>query len=333
MGADIGRGVGAGGATYHTAVPRPALFLVLALLALLPACGWREEPVGARAELYPVEVADATGTPLVIQAEPQVIASFDPDATAMVEALGYEGRVVELEDVKDDEAIDAAAADLYLVPITTSDDDVARIQRLGGAPVFRYGAFDYRYDDVPRLVARLGLALGRGPEGVDLARTLGAEIRASLARAEDAGTSRVLLDGGGLFTALGPETEYGQLLATVGAESIVPQTTMLRFSALERADPDAWVLTEESTTTAEELRDPTSPLADIRAVAEGRIFELDPTRFGVTPELPRAIDELVAALHAPAVPLPEVTQPEDTETGTGTEPDESGTEGTGTGAG
>jgi ABC-type Fe3+-hydroxamate transport system substrate-binding protein len=106
---------------------------------------------------------------------------------------------------------------------------------------------------------------------------------------------------------------------------------MLRFSALERADPDAWVLTEESTTTAEELRDPTSPLADIRAVAEGRIFELDPTRFGVTPELPGAIDELVAALHAAPVPLPEVTQPEDTETGTGA--DEGGTEGTGTGGG
>lgn len=307
------------------------------MLALLPACGWREEPAGSRAEQYPVEVADAIGTPLVIPAEPQVVASLDPDATTMVAALGYEGRVVEIADLKDDEAIDEAAAGLYIVPITTSDDDVARIQRVGGAPVFRYGAFDYEYDDVPRLVARLGLALGRGPEGVELARTLGAEIRASEARAEEAGTSRVFIDGGGLFTALGADTEYGQLLATVGAESIVPETAELRFSALERADPDVWVLTPDSTTSVEELRDPASPLADIRAVADGRIFELELDRFGVTPDLPEAIDDLVAALHAPAVPLPEVTTSDEAQTGTGADTgegtDEPGTEGTDAGAG
>ena len=40
------------------AVPRPALFLLLAI-AVLPACGWRSEPVAERAERYPVEVQDA----------------------------------------------------------------------------------------------------------------------------------------------------------------------------------------------------------------------------------------------------------------------------------
>jgi ABC-type Fe3+-hydroxamate transport system substrate-binding protein len=312
------------------AVPRPAFFILLAVLALLPACGWREEPVGARADLFPVEVADATGAALTVPAQPQVVASLDPDATVTMKALGFGGRILDVANAKDDKAVAAAQPDLVVVPLDTSDADVARLGRAGTAPVFRYGAV--RFDDAPRVVARLGLALGRGPEGVALGNTLREELTASLARAAQAGPTRVFIDGGGLFTAFGPETEYGQLLATVGAGSIVPRTTLLRFSQLERADPDAWVLTASSDTTPAELRDPTSPLTPLRAVSEGRIIPLDLTDYGITPNLPKALDALVRALHAPPVPLP--PPPATTGAGpTGTSAGAGTSAGTSTGAG
>jgi iron complex transport system substrate-binding protein len=307
-------------------VPRPALFLVLAAI-LLPACGWREEPVGERADRFPVQVADAVGAVVEVAGPPATIVSLSPDATETLRALGYEGELVEVEDPADLPAIAAAEPDLVVAPYSLDEEQATALVEGSPAPVFRFGAVTF--DDAPRVVARLAQAVGRGPEGVELAGALRTGIASALERAAAAGPVRVFIDGGGLFTALGPETPYGRLLATVGAESVVPQTRTLRFSALARTDPDAWVLTPEAETTMEQLRDPASPLAEITAVAEGRVFGIDLADFGVTPRLPEALDRLVEELHAPPSALPPLT---DAVTGTDTPAQPSGTEAA-TGAG
>ena len=52
------------------------------------------------------------------------------------------------------------------------------------------------------------------------------------------------------------------------------------------------------------MRDPTSPLFEIPAIADGRMFPVDLGDYGLTPDLPTALDALVEQLHAPALPPP-----------------------------
>jgi hypothetical protein len=78
------------------------------------------------------------------------------------------------------------------------------------------------------------------------------------------------------------------------------------------------VLTPESDTTLDDVRDPTSPLFEIPAIVDGRMFPVDLGDYGLTPGLPAALDALVEQLHAPPLPPPTVEEPATSTDGTGT---------------
>ncbi len=299
-------------------MPRPALLLLLAVV-LVPACGWRSEPVAERADAYPVEVQDAIGAVVTLPARPERIVSLTEDGTTTLEALGYDGEVVTLAPDVEARRIAEQEPDLVLAPIDIADDRYERIQEVAGAPIFRYGAATYA--DGPRVFARLGLAVGRGPEGVELATKLREDLAATLARIAETDRVPVFIDGGGTFTGLGADSDYGRLLESVGGDSVFPTPTIVRFSGLQRAAPQAWVLTPESDTKLEDVRDPTSPLFEIPAIADGRMFPLDLGDYGLTPGLPAALDALVDQLHAPPLPPPPTPEEPTDSTGTGTDGD------------
>jgi ABC-type Fe3+-hydroxamate transport system substrate-binding protein len=302
-------------------VPRPALFLLLAL-ALLPACGWRSEPVSERADAYPVDVQDAVGALVTLTSKPEKIVSLTEDGSTTLEALGYDGEVVTLPPDVEARRIAEQEPDLVLAPIDITDERYDRIQEVAGAPIFRYGAATY--EDGPRVFARLGLAVGRGPEGVALATKLREDLAATLSRIAETDRVPVFIDGGGTFTGLGADTDYGQLLQSVGGDSVFPTTTLVRFSGLQRAAPQAWVLTPEAETSLEDVRDPTSPLFEIPAIADGRMFPIDLGDYGLTPGLPDALNALVDQLHAAPQPPPPTPEEPTAPTGTDGDPATSG---------
>ena len=131
-------------------MPRPALLLLLAVV-LVPACGWRSEPVAERADTYPVDVQDAIGAVVTLPAKPERIVSLTEDGTATLEALGYDGEVVTLAPDVEARRIAEEEPDLVLTPIDIADDRYERIQEVAGAPIFRYGAATYA--DGPRVFA------------------------------------------------------------------------------------------------------------------------------------------------------------------------------------
>jgi hypothetical protein len=79
------------------------------------------------------------------------------------------------------------------------------------------------------------------------------------------------------------------------------------------------VLTPDAQTSLEDVRDPTSPLFEIPAIQDGRMFPVDLRDYGLTPDLPKALDALVEQLHAPALPPPTTPEEPATSTGTGAE--------------
>jgi ABC-type Fe3+-hydroxamate transport system substrate-binding protein len=284
---------------------------------LVPACGWRSEPVEERADRYPVEVQDAAGEVVSLASAPAKIVSLTEDGTTTLEALGYPGEVVTLAPDVEARRIAQEEPDLVLAPLDITDERYQRLQEVVGTPIFRYGATTY--DDGPRVFARLGLAVGRAPEGVALAQKLREDLAATMQRIAEAERVPVFIDGGGTFTGLGADTDYGRLLESVGGDSVFPTTTLARFSGLQRAAPQAWVLTPEAETSLDDVRDPTSPLFEIPAIADGRMFPVDLGDYGLTPGLPAALDALVEQLHAPPQPPPTVEEEPATSTGdTGT---------------
>ena len=72
------------------------------------------------------------------------------------------------------------------------------------------------------------------------------------------------------------------------------------------------------------MRDPTSPLFEIPAIADGRMFPIDLGDYGLTPGLPDALNALVDQLHAAPQPPPPTPEEPTAPTGTDGDPATSG---------
>ncbi len=282
---------------------RAARLLALALVAALVAagCAARPEPLGERAESYPVAVVDAAGASVELPARPRLVVSLDAGAAQTLRAVGFEkvGKVVQPPPGASAAEIAAFGADLVILPVGTPQGRAAAIvSAIGATPVFRYGAPDLA--SLPSLVARLGLLVGRGPEGIVLGEEVATRLDAVRARVAALPRVPTMIDGGNL-RALGAETDAARLLAAAGADPIVPTSRVVRFAELRSLRPTAWVIAPGSPTTLASLRR-SRELAPLPAVADGRVFALAADQLRIGPDLPAALDALVDALHAPARP-------------------------------
>lgn len=260
--------------------------LAFLLAATAAGCGTRSEPLDGAAQ-YPLTGLDATGARVVLPRAPRTVLSLDPAATATLGALGVTSGVTAAT-VPTTKQL--AAADLVILP------DTAALDLPAGVPGFRYGSLDPTH--AGRAIARLGLAVGRGAQGITLARDVDAAVAATLAATEGQRPTRVLLELGGL-QALPASSPLAALIAQLGGTVVEGGS----FAAVRRSAPEVWFVvgpTDDPRSTGrrvlQTLRRLPS-LARVPAVRDGRVFALDPAALRPSPELPAALDRIARAVR------------------------------------
>ncbi len=265
--------------------PSPIALALVALASGAPACGLKQEPTGARAERYPLTTVDALGERVVLERRPRLIATTDAAARETLRVLAPDARVRSLAP-GNPAALERAGADLLVLP--ESAEETPR-----DAAVFRYGTA--RFDDIPATVASLGLAVGRGPEGVRLARDLTAQLEAVRRRASGLRPVRVYIDAGAL-TTIGASRPLARAVVLAGGRTISRTARPVSIAELRRFNPEAWLVMPASGTTLRQLRS-RPDLRRLAAVRRSRVHRVDEAAFTATPALPRNLERLVRLLH------------------------------------
>ena len=268
-----------------------ATLLLPALLLGPTACGFKREPLEARADRFPVEAVDATGETVTVAHAPRRIVTSDAAAAGVLAALHP---VAPVRTVPAGDVARLAGADVVVVPDAPGSDAAGSVDP--DAAVFHYGAA--RFDDIPVTVANLGLAVGRGPEGVALARRLRAGLDAVRRRAATLPRVRVFIDAGALST-LGAGRPLAEAVQLAGGRLISTRSRPVTLAELRRFDPQVWLVLPASGSTVATLRR-RPDTRTITAVRRGRLVRVDERDYAPTPELPQRLDRLVRLLHPTA---------------------------------
>jgi iron complex transport system substrate-binding protein len=270
-----------------------------------------------------IRVKDDMGKILALPGPPRRIISLAPNITEILFALGAGDRVVgvtrycdfppeaaQREKIggfldPDVERIKGLRPDVVVAFRGNPLDVLGKLEAIG-VPLF---VLDIRnaLDDVPRLVERIGAAVGRPAEAARL--NAGLELRktrVTAALAAVRGTPRVFLslEGLGLWS-FGQGSYFNDLLGRARAVSVTAGVDKRWFEygreSLIRDDPDAFVVLASSEAGFRRAVDwfkSQAGLKDLRAVRSGRILFLDQnaaSRFG--PRLYDALEALARLLH------------------------------------
>jgi iron complex transport system substrate-binding protein len=270
-----------------------------------------------------IRVRDDLGKVLALPGPPRRIISLAPNITEILFALGAGDRVVGVtrycdyppeaagkEKIggfldPDVERIKGLRPDVVVAFRGNPLDVLGKLEAIG-VPLF---VLDIRnaLDDVPRLVERIGAAVGRPAEAARLnARLELRKTRVTNVLAAVRGTPRVFLslEGLGLWS-FGQGSYFNDLLSRARAVSVTAGVDKRWFEygreSLIRDDPDAFVVLASSEAGFRRAVDwfkSQAGLKDLRAVRSGRILFLDQnaaSRFG--PRLYDALEALARLLH------------------------------------
>jgi hypothetical protein len=251
---------------------RPILVVAVLAGALgLSGCGGRVEPTGGDA---PRAVADGAGGTVTATATGPILTT-EPGAAETLAALGV-GPVELVEATAVAERLTATPAPRLVVLGASIETDAA-------VPILRWSTADPRATG--GLIVRLGLALGRGADGVRVARTTDAAIDDVLRRVRAEPPVRALLEG----------PAAGELAVLVSLLGGVP-SGYRGIAATVRDDPEVWLATPGATTTLRRLR-ATAELRRVTAVDRKRFAIVDPADFGPSPRLAERLAALADLLH------------------------------------
>lgn len=255
---------------------RRSHILPLAAIALLAAgCGSRSEPTSASAiPANVVTVPDGAGGTARVRPTDGPTITTDPGAAATLKALGAPVELV---------TVDEVAARLTATPLPRMAVLAPGTEAPAGVPTLRWSLTDPTV--AGRLVARLGLAAGKGAEGVRLARTLDAGVRDALRRAAAGPPVRVLVEGTAARSLAG-------LVERLNATPI----GFTGIAAIVRDRPDVWLVTPGTPRTLASLRQ-VDELKHVEAIRAKRFGIVDPAAFTPSPDLPTRLAGLVALLH------------------------------------
>jgi len=269
-------------------------------------------------------ITDDLGRPFRLPAAaPRRIVSMAPNITEILFGLGLGGRVAGVTRFCDwPEAARAlpkigGLVDPNIEIIRSLDPDlviafrgnplrlVERVRKLG-LPVFVLD-IGRTLDDLAPLVERIG----RITRSEDRAAALAAGLRrrletvaVALRGVRDRPKALVLLYGQGLWTC-GGESYVNDLVERAGgvnvAAALPKKWALYKREAIIRDDPDLIFILARSSADFETGRDRLTRmpgLAEVRAIKDGRIFELDEnaaSRFG--PRLVDVLDRMAALIH------------------------------------
>ena len=279
-----------GDLSYDTGVRRPSPVTILLVLAVsvAPGCGRKSEPLGERAERYPLTTPDSSGRPVTIPARPEAVVTTDAAAGTVLAALEPPAAVRALPDAGADE-LATVDADLLVVGDRASSPQTS-------TPVFRYGA--PRFDDLPDAVSRLALAVGRGPEGVRLAADLARRLEAVRERGAAAPKVRVFIDAGALQT-VDVNRPLARAVQLAGGTLIRTSPGPVSLVRLRRFDPQVWLVLPASGTRLDRPRR-RPDTKGIAAVRTGRVLPANEVDYAPSLALPARLDALIDLLHRPA---------------------------------
>jgi hypothetical protein len=255
-------------------VRRRAAILTLAATALLvTACGSRQEPV-ASVPAEVVTVPDGAGGVVAIRPTNGPTVTTDVGAASTLQALGAPFELV---------TVDRLAQRLRSAPLPRLAVLAPGVEAAPGVPVLRWAVGDP--SAAGTLMARLGLATGKGAEGIRLGRSVDAGVHGALVRAGAQPADKVLVEG-----SAAPQiaTLVQRLHATpVGYSGVI---------GVQRDNPSAWLVSPGTPRTLASLR-ATPELRRVPAIQQRRFRVVDPSLFSPSPELPSRLAELVALLH------------------------------------
>jgi hypothetical protein len=255
-------------------VIRRSSILTLAAIALLGAgCGARSEPIAA-VEAAVVTVPDGAGGTVRIRPTDGPTITTDAGAAATLRALGAPVELV---------TVDALATRLTASPLPRLAVLAPGVETPAGVPVLRWSLTDPVV--AGELIARLGLASGKGAEGVRLARTVDQGVRDALRRAAAEPSVQVLVEG----------TAARSLAALVQRLNATPKG-FTGIAAAARDKPDVWLVTPGTPRTLASLRK-VDELKRVEAVRSKRFGVVDPAAFTPSPDLATRLAALVTVLH------------------------------------
>ena len=253
---------------------RRSSILPLATIALLGAgCGARPEPI-ATVPAAVVTVPDGAGGTLRIRPTDGPTITTDAGAAATLRALGAPVELVPVDSV----ATRLAAAPLPRLAVLAPGTEAP-----AGVPVMRWSLTDPA--GAGELVARLGLATGKGAEGVKLGRAVDEGVRDALQRAAAEPPVQVLVEG----------TAARSLAGLVQRLNATPKG-FTGVAAAARDKPDVWLVTPGTATTLASLRK-VDELRRVEAVRARRFGIVDPALFTPSPDLPARLAALVTMLY------------------------------------
>ncbi len=254
-------------------IRRSSILPLVAIALVSVACGARPEPI-ATVPAAVVTVPDGAGGVLRIRPTAGPTITTDAGAAATLRALGAPVELV---------TVDAVAARLTAEPLPRLAVLAPGVETPPGVPVMRWSLTDPAV--AGELVARLGLATGKGAEGIKLARTVDAGVQEALRRAAGQPPVKVLVEG----------TAARSLAGLVQRLNATP-TGFTGLAAAVRDTPDVWLVTPGTPRTLASLRK-LDELKRVGAVRSKRFGIVDPAAFTPSPDLPARLDGLVTLLH------------------------------------
>jgi iron complex transport system substrate-binding protein len=279
--------------------------LTLALAALLPAAALASHGAGASA-------GGAEWLGPQPPAAPRRVVTLAPSLTDTVVALGMADRLVGVTRYDDapevkalprvggfldpsPEAVLALRPDLVLW--ITDGGAIAAVRRIAGLGVPVRAIPVISVADVLAASRLIGAALGDAPAGERLARSLEATVEAARRRAGRGPRVRVLfVVGRDPLVVAGPGSFPDELVRLCGGENVVKSERAWPIYPLERAVADAPDLVVDGAVL--EPAEGMARLAAIPAVRRGAVHRLrDDAALRPGPRLPRALEELAAALY------------------------------------
>jgi cobalamin transport system substrate-binding protein len=281
--------------------------LAAALVAFLvgaTACGERNEPTGAKINLYPLTITDATDRQVTVRREPLRIATLMPAAAQTLSALGLRSRVVDPPEGYFGSTgqlvlsrLRAARPDLIVVPFGASG--LARRAAAVAASV--YVAPQGSIEEVERAITQLGLLAGRPVRARSLVDAIETQRRLVASRLEKAPTVSAFVDTG-FFITVPDQSLVGDLLAQAHGLNVAganPDAGPFDLARLARLDPDVYLATSDSGTTLGDLTK-NRRTRKLRAVLEKRFAIVDASLLQPGPRIGDGLLAIAKILHPDA---------------------------------
>jgi ABC-type Fe3+-hydroxamate transport system substrate-binding protein len=256
-------------------------------------CGFKQEPTGSTiTQSYPLTVTDAAGRSVDLPHRPLRVAALDPGAAGIVRRLGVTPKL--LPENAPAARIARTHPDLVVLPATFASDEASSLAQELRVPTFIAGGGSLA--PIEHASAQLGVALGHGVAGRQLAESLRSQRLQVEQRVRGANPVSVFVDTG-LGIPPPPNSLLVQLVQDAGGHVVgLGNGQPVTPKQLKKLDPDFYLATSDSGVTLKDLRrhHATSTLS---AVRNNRFFIVNVADLAADARAFRLLSQIAHTLH------------------------------------